>query len=108
MSKFAKMIASSNDSIKEQRAEMLAEEAVLEVDQLVNGLKKERNKLRNEITKLTDLAPDNSYSLRPGGKDFDAAQWVSKLHQAKLDLKLKEIELTEAESIKTEWFGEEA
>ncbi len=107
MSKFVSTLSSSNQEIKEARAQMIGDETVLEVTQFVNGLKKERMLLKNKIVKLTDLAPDNSYSLRPGGKDFNAAKWVQELHQTKMDLKLKEIELAEAESILNEWFTEE-
>lgn len=107
MSKFVKTLSASNQEIKEARAEMIAEETVIEVQQFVSNLKKEKLQLKNKITKLTDLAPDNSYSLRPGGKDFDAAKWVKELHQAKMDLKLKEIALAEAEGIMNEWFEDE-
>jgi len=107
MSKFVKTLSASNQEIKEARAEMIAEETVIEVQQFVSNLKKEKLQLRNKITKLTDLAPDNSYSLRPGGKDFNAAKWVQELHQAKMDLKLKDIALAEAEAIMDEWFKDE-
>lgn len=108
MSKFANILSASNDKIKEARAEMISEETVIEVEQFVSNLKKETLQLKNKIVKLTDLAPDNSYSLRPGGKDFDAAQWVKELHKAKMDLKLKTIALVEANSIMTEWFTDDA
>lgn len=107
MSKFVTMLSASNQDIKSSRAEMIAEETVIEVNQFVSILKKEKMLLKNKIVKLTDLAPDNTYSLRPGGKDFNPTKWVQELHQTKMDLKLKEIELAEAESILTEWFSEE-
>ena len=68
MSKFVETLSASNQTIKEARAEMIAEETVIEVQQFVSNLKKEKLQLKNKITKLTDLAPDNSYSLRPGGR----------------------------------------
>ena len=104
MNKFAETLTSSNETIKESRAQMLADETVLEVEALVSSLKKEKLQLKNKIVKLTDLAPDNTYSLRPGGADFDAFQWVAELYQTGLDLKLKEIELAEAKAILKEWF----
>lgn len=107
MSKFVKTLSASDASIKTARAQMLADTTVLEVESLISGLKREVNQLKNRIVQLTDLAPDNTYSLRPGGKDYDPVKWVNQLHQTKLDLKLKEIELTEAESIKSEWFDDE-
>ena len=107
MSKFAKQLSASNKDIKGQRAEMLAQEVGLEADDLVRGLKKEKIALTNKIMRLTDLAPDSKDSLRPASKDFDAKTWVRELHQAKMDLKLKDIELKEAEAICTEWFSDE-
>ena len=106
MSKFVKTLSASNDKIKQSRAQALAEEAKLEVDTFVNNLKRDVIQLKNKLAKLTDLAPDNSFSLRPGGDSFDAASWVKELHHTKMDLALKEIELEKAEDIVTEWFSD--
>jgi hypothetical protein len=63
--------------------------------------------LKTKINKLTDLAPENTTSLRPGHPDFEPSEWVSNLHQYRMDLALKEVELTEAQAIYDEFFGEE-
>lgn len=107
--KFVSMLSASNADIKETRAKTLSENTVLEVDSFINNLKREKSQLATRLTNLTDLAPDNTYSLRPGSKDFNAAQWVKELHKTRMDIKLKEIELAEAQSIYDEWFkGTEA
>ena len=106
MSKFAEKLSASNKDIKSDRAEMLAEEVALEVNQFVGNLKKERLSLKNKVNRLTDLAPDSKDSLRPANKDFDASQWVSELHDAKMKLKLKEISLKVATDIEKEWFSD--
>lgn len=108
MNKFAKTLSASDKSIKEARAQMLADTTILEVEAKCSSLKREVNSLKNKITQLTDLAPDNTYSLRPGGKDYNPVKWIEELHQTKLDLKLKAIELEVAEEIKAEWFSDEA
>ena len=72
---------------------------------MVQTLKKEKLALQSRINQMTDLAPETSDSLRPGSKDFNAAKWIKDLHTFKMQLKLKQIELDEAESIYTEWFG---
>lgn len=108
MSKFVKTLSASNAEIKETRAKMLAETTVLEVESFVQGLKKEKLELYNKLANLTDLAPDNTYSLRPGSKDFDAKAWVRELHSTKMEIALKEMELEEAQSIYDEWFGDES
>jgi hypothetical protein len=107
MSKFEKMISSSNSATLANRASDLAEDVVLELNSFINNLKKEKSKLKSTINKLTDLAPENTTSLRPGHPDFEPAKWVSELHQCRMDLALKEVELAEAEAIYNEYFGEE-
>lgn len=104
--KFSTTLSASNKDIKSARAEMLSEEVALEVSTFVQGLKKEKLSLRNKVTRLTDLAPDSKDSLRPASKDFNPTAWVQELHQAKMDLKLKDIELKEAQEIEKEWFTE--
>ena len=107
MSKFATQLSASNKDIKGKRAEMLAKEVGMEATDLVRGLEKDEMALENKIMRLTDLAPDSKDSLRPASKDFDAKSWVRELHQAKMDLKLKQIELKEAKEIVKEWFTDE-
>ncbi len=108
MNKFASTLSASNADIKSQRATLVAESTSDEVDTLISVLRKEKRALESKLNNLTDLAPDNTYSLRPGSKDFDAAKWVKEYHQTKMDLKLKVIELETAEEIKKEWFTVEA
>ena len=107
MSKFVSMISASNSASLIKRADDLSEEVLLELNSFINGLKKEKSQLKSKINKLTDLAPDNSTSLRPGHADFDAANWVKDLHQCRMELALKEVELEEAQAIYDEYFGEE-
>ena len=64
--------------------------------------------MTNKILNLTDLGPENTYSLRPGAKDFDAKKWFAELHQCRMDVALKDVELEEAQAIYDEWFAEEA
>lgn len=105
--KFTKRLSASNKEIKADRAEMLAEEVSLQVTQFVGKIRQERLGLKNKVARLTDLAPDSKDSLRPTSDNFDAGQWVTELHSAKLELRLKDIELEEAEAIEKEWFTEE-
>jgi len=107
MSKFTNMISASNSATLMSRSEDLAEEVVLELNSFINNLKKEKSQLKTKINKLTDLAPENTTSLRPGHPDFEPSEWVKNLHQYRMDLALKEVELTEAQAIYDEYFGEE-
>jgi hypothetical protein len=107
MNKFAQTLSASNADIKTTRAQALAETTVLEVESFIQSLKREKLQLNNKLNQLTDLAPDNTYSLRPGSKDFDASRWVNELHETKMEIKLKTIELEVASEIRNEWFTSE-
>lgn len=102
--KFTSTLSASNADIKSARAQLLADSTLDEVDSFISVLRKEKNQLSIKLNNLTDLAPDNTYSLRPGSKDFDAGKWVKELHTTKMELSLKTIQLSVAEEIKTEWF----
>ena len=106
MNKFSSTLSASNVDIKKARAEALASTTVLEVETFIQNLKRDKNELSCRLTDLTDLAPDNTYSLRPGAKNFDAGAWMKELHKTKMDIELKTIELDVAEAIYKEWFGE--
>lgn len=107
MNKFGKMLSADSSATLGTRAKNLADSAVLEVESFISNLKREKIKLENQINDLTDLGPENTYSLRPGGKDFDAAKWVRELHKTRMEISLKEVELEEAQAIYDEWFASE-
>ena len=108
MSKFVSMLSADSDSTLSKRAKNLAESAIIEVETFIQNLRKEKLQLNGKLNDLTDLAPENTYDLRPGGKNFDASKWVAELHKVRMDLALKDIELQEAQAIYDEWFAEEA
>jgi polysaccharide deacetylase 2 family uncharacterized protein YibQ len=107
MSKFKNMVSASNSTTLASRASDLEDEVLIEVNAFITNLKREKAQLKSKINKLTDLAPENTTSLRPGHPDFKAEKWVAELHQCRMDLALKEIELKEAEAIFKEYFEEE-
>jgi hypothetical protein len=103
--KFSRMLSASNGDIKTVRAQILAETTLDAVDSFVQTLRRERNVLRTTLANLTDLAPENTYSLRPGSEKFDASAWIKELHKTTMQLQLKEVELEVANDIQKEWFG---
>jgi hypothetical protein len=105
MNKFVATLSASDSSIKESRANILSQQTEIEASTMVQNLKKEKLLLQSKIDQMTDLAPETSDSLRPGSKDFNAAKWVKDLHTFKMQLKLKQIELDEAEALYAEWFA---
>jgi hypothetical protein len=107
MSKFVNMLSADSNATLGNRAKNLADSAVLEVESFIGNLRKEKLQLNTKLNDLTDLAPENTYDLRPGGKDFDAGRWVAELHRVRMDLALKEVQLAEAQAIYDEWFAED-
>lgn len=107
MSKFVNMLSADSNSTLGNRAKNLADSAVLEVESFIANLRKEKLQLNTKLNDLTDLAPENTYDLRPGGKNFDAGKWVAELHRVRMDLALKEVQLAEAQAIYDEWFAED-
>jgi hypothetical protein len=104
-SRFVQMLTASDKTIKANRAQHLADSTVLEVEAKMTEIRRRKNTLVNKITDLTDLAPENTYSLRPGSKDFNASKWTEELFKTKLDLKLVDIELETIEEIHSEFFA---
>lgn len=106
MNKFQSKLSAGSKEVLSDRAKNLSDEVILEVETFISNLKREKIQLSNKINNLTDLGPDNTYSLRPGAKDFKASSWMKELHQSRMELKLKIVELEVAQDIYDEWFGE--
>lgn len=103
--KFTSMLSASNEGIKAERARILGNQASISAGRLVTDLQDQVLVLENKVYEMTDFAPESADSLRPGA-GFNAATWIKDLHKTRLDLRLKRIELDEAEQIYNEWFGE--
>lgn len=107
MSKFKNMVSASNSTTLSNRASDLEEQVLIEMNSFITNLQREKAQLKSKINDLVDLAPENTTSLRPGHRDFKPKVWVEELHQCRMDLALKEIELKEAQAIHDEWFKED-
>lgn len=106
MNKFQTLISQNENEVLKRRAEALATHAEIAQSAIVNKLKQEKTKIELEILNLTDLAPDTTDSLRPGGKDWDATTWAKNLQKAKQDLYNIKIQLQLAEETYNEYFTE--
>lgn len=104
MNKFTKLINSNGNEVLTRRAESIASDAEIAQQNLVNAYKQKINQLTRKIADLTDLAPDTTESLRPGGRDWSAATWALELQNAKQDLYTAQISLKLAEETYNEYF----
>jgi len=107
MSKFVKNLVKDSKGIKEQRAVILANEAKNAQEDLTRRLIREMDILKVKMLNLEDMSPENDYSLRPGGKGFNAATWVAEVQATKVAILNKEVELKLALATTEEWFAEE-
>lgn len=106
MNNFAKNLAKSNKEIKEQRAEIVGNDAAMAQEDLVRNLKKKQNSLKSKLLSLQDLNCDSKDSLNPVRSDFDADKWVQEVQDTKVELLNVKIELKVAEETNEEWFSE--
>jgi len=106
MNKFKELIIKSGPEIKAQRAQTLADATFRKQTALVNKLKDELAEIDLQIEQITDIAPTNTYSLKPGGKSFDPSKWVEELHRLKRERYNTEIDLSIAVETLNSWFGE--
>jgi len=107
MSKFVSNLVKDSKGIKQQRAEILAEETKNEQDDLVREITKRKRDLEIKLLNLTDLSPDNTYSLKPGGEGFNPKSWVREIQNTKIELLNIAVELKAANETTAEWFGDE-
>lgn len=107
MSKFKANLVKDAKGIKEQRASIIENSARKAQENLVRTLTDELDLLNEKLLNLEDMSPDNTYSLRPTGKDFDPRRWVNELQNTKIAILNKEIEITVAKTTMTEWFVDE-
>jgi hypothetical protein len=103
--KFVRSIAGSVEGIKLARVTVLATQASLAQDDLINTLKRKLAGLDLQLTQLTDLAPDSTDSLRPG-EGFDPVQWVTAVQSLKVEMDKVSKQLAFAEETHNEWFAE--
>jgi hypothetical protein len=102
--KFYNTVAADGDAVIGKRAEMAVKSVKKAVGRLIDNIDDEVDTLESTLLKLADLGPNTTDSLRPIDEDFDAKAWVKSMHETTLDLKLKKIELENAEGILKEWF----
>lgn len=105
--KFTNLIAANPDQTLQRRAAAIATSAEIAQQTIVNALKQKKTDLELKITNLTDFAPESKDSLRPGSKDWNAAQWAEDLQNAKQELHFVNIQLDIAQKTYDEYFKEQ-
>lgn len=104
--KFIELISNNGSSTLVRRAENISTAAEVAQLNIINQLKQEQSRLEMQIINLTDFAPETTDSLRPGDKNWDAAEWAKELQETKEQLYDINIQLKLAEDTYNEFFKE--
>lgn len=104
--KFIDLISNNGSATLVRRAETISTAAEVAQQNIVNQLKQEKSRLEMLIINLTDFAPETTDSLRPGDKNWDAAEWATELQEAKEQLYDVNIQLKLAIETYEEYFKE--
>lgn len=107
MSKFETNLSKNADEVKKQRAKIITEETAACQTDLVNKYQAEKRQLELKLLNLSDVSPDNTYSLRPAGPSYDAQKWVNEMQNLKFDLLANSVNLQIALKTQEEWFKDE-
>ena len=107
MSKFKENLIADNSSIKENRARIIINATENELTNHINKIKNEINRKEMELEQLNDVAPENTFSLKPGGEGFDPQKWVEGNVRIEQDLYSLRIKLDIAQKIYKVWFKED-
>lgn len=102
--KFISNLTASNKEIKEQRAKFIAEDAQEAFNVLITSKQKEIRDLEKELMNLEDLSPTTAMSLMPTSDNFKAEEWVKKLTDTKIQLKISKEELQIIKETYSEYF----
>lgn len=74
-----KKLTSSPSGINEKRVGIAVMQIANSFSRKYQAIKEDEFKLQIKLESLTDLGPDDSVSLRPVSKDFDADQFVNEI-----------------------------
>ena len=106
VNKFTKNLSQSHKDIRGKKAQLIADDAKDAQENLVRTLKQEYRDLERTLVNLDDIYPENVTSLSVTKLGFDAKEWVKEMHENKLALALKKVEVDTAEDTLREYFGE--
>lgn len=102
--RFAQVLTRSTTQIKADRATEIAEMAEIETKRKVEDLEREVKLLERKKKSMTDLSPDNTYSIMKV-KDFDPTEFLEAYTGLNIKLREAKILLNIAKETYNELFG---
>lgn len=103
MNKLIAKLSAGESVIRNQRAQIVAEDIQSEIESMIVTLEKKKREITKVKLNHTDIGPNETTSLRVVDESFNACNWVDDLLRIEKDLLNIEIELEIANRIKREW-----
>lgn len=107
MNKFTKQMSDTSNATLQRRASVIATQGEIAQQSIVNSLMNQQQMLKASIINLTDFAPNDKDSLRPGNPDWDSNEWAKELQRKKWELWMVEHQLKIAKETQKEYFEDE-
>lgn len=104
---FYQTVTQDVTGIKAQRGGIMSRNAQRAQIAIIQEIQSRLDREDESELNLTDLSPDNTYDLRPGGKDFTSANWTKELQNISVRKMEIEVEMVAAKANYKKWFGED-
>lgn len=105
--KFYANLVLETSGIKAQRAEIMTRNTIRAQASIIQTIQKDLDDIDEKELNLTDLSPENTYDLKPGGNNFTASAWAEKLQQISVARMEVEVRMMAAKINFEKWFGRE-
>ena len=107
MNKFMKLLSADNNSIKGNRAKLIAEDLKAAQEEIVRNLQQEKRDIERKLLILSDFSPESELSLKVVRDGFDSKEWARNNQDLKVELANKTVEVKLAEETYNEWFTDD-
>lgn len=101
------MTGGSTNTTLVARATAAAERIKLEQNTLITNLTRDIMECKGKLDNVLDIGPDESTSMRPTTKDFNAASFVGEVQGLRVKIVELEVQLEIAKQTMEEWSSED-
>jgi len=101
------MTGGSTNTTLIARATAIAERIKLEQSTLITNLTRDIMESKSQLDTVLDIGPDESTSMRPTAKDFNAAHFVGQVQSLRVKIVELEVQLEIAQQTSDDWASED-
>ena len=103
----SQMTGGSTNTTLVARATAAADRIKLEQDTLITNLTRDIMECKGKLDNVLDIGPDESTSMRPTAKDFNAASFVGEVQGLRVKIVELEVQLEIAKQTMSDWSSED-